>query len=139
MGQATLASTNANQKLKVGFKRLNAEVMLPTNDPLELGFNLYLPKDIEIFAGEYGKSVPMQIKCKLPRGYGAIIALSSSMAYCTALRMSNLTGEIVTGCISEIVLLLDNIGEHGVTLTKDECIAQLILIPLPNVEVEEIR
>ena len=47
MEQATLASANANQKLKVSFKRLNAEVKLPTNDPLELGFNLYLPKDIE--------------------------------------------------------------------------------------------
>lgn len=138
MEQATLASTNANQKLKVGFKRLNAEVMLPTNDPLELGFNLYLPKDIEVFAGEYGKSVPMQIKCKLPKGYGAIITLSSSMAYYTSLRMSNLTGEIVASCISEIVLVLDNIGNHDVTLIKDECIAQLILIPLPEVEIEEI-
>lgn len=104
-----------------------------------MGFDLYLPEDIEIAPAAYGVNVPLKVAYEPPVGYGAMLALGSSTGYYTTLRMSNAVGIIDEDYRDEISLLLDNIGEYPVHLTKGECIAQLVLLPLPRVDVVEVQ
>ena len=140
MEQATLVKDSATSVLALKFKKLQADVELPKQgSEFSLGFDLYLPEDIEIEPSEYGVNVPLKIAFEPPVGYGALLALRSSTGYYTTLRMSNAVGIIDEDYRGEISLLLDNIGEYPVHLTKGERIAQLVLLPLPRVEVVEVQ
>lgn len=140
MEQATLVANGFANKQVLKFKKLQADVELPKQgSEFSLGFDLYLPEDIEIAPSEYGVNVPLKIAYEPPVGYGAMLALRSSTGYYTTLRMSNAVGIIDEDYRGEISLLLDNIGEYPVHLTKGERIAQLVLLPLPRVEVVEVQ
>lgn len=140
MEQATLVKDSSTSVLALKFKKLQADVELPKQgSEFSLGFDLYLPEDIEIEPSEYGVNVPLKIAFEPPVGYGALLALRSSTGYYTTLRMSNAVGIIDEDYRGEISLLLDNIGEYPVHLTKGERIAQLVLLPLPRVEVVEVQ
>lgn len=140
MEQATLVKDSSTSVLALKFKKLCADVELPKQgSEFSLGFDLYLPEDIEIAPSEYGVKVPLGIAYEPPVGYGAMVTLRSSTGYYTTLRMSNAVGIIEEDYRGEISLLLDNIGEYPVHLTKGERIAQLVLLPLPRVEVLEVQ
>lgn len=140
MEQTALVENGFANKQVLKFKKLQADVELPKQgSEFSLGFDLCLPEDIEIAPGEYGVNVPLKVAYEPPVGYGAMLALRSSTGYYTTLRMSNAVGIIDEDYRGEISLLLDNIGEYPVHLTKGERIAQLVLLPLPRVEVVEVQ
>lgn len=140
MEQATLVKDSATSVLALKFKKLQADIELPSQgSEFSLGFDLYLPEDIKIAPFEHGVNIPLKIAYEPPVGYGAMLALRSSTGHYTTLRMSNAVGIIDEDYRGEISLLLDNIGEYPVHLTKGERIAQLVLLPLPRVEVVEVQ
>lgn len=140
MEQTTLVKDRFTGKQVLKFKKLQPDVELPTRgSEFSLGYDLYLPEDIEIGPFEHGANIPLKIAYEPPVGYGAMLALRSSTGYYTTLRMSNAVGIIDEDYRGEISLLLDNIGEYPVHLTKGERIAQLVLLPLPRVEVVEVQ
>ncbi len=140
MEQATLVKDRFTGRQILKFKKLQPDVELPTRgSEFSLGFDLYLPEDIEIGPFECGIKIPLGIAYEPPEGYGAMVTLRSSTGYYSTLRMSNSVGIIEEDYRGEISLLLDNIGEYPVHFTKGERIAQLVLLPLPRVEVVEVQ
>src|SRR5690625_2453370 len=99
--------------IKVGFKRLNDEAMIPTRaHPTDSGFDLYASEDVVIEPGET-KVIPTGIAVKLPAGYEAQVRPRSGVTAKTKLRVQ--LGTIDNEYTGEIGVIVDNISlpEYG--------------------------
>ncbi len=149
--------------VKVGFKRLNDEAILPTKaHPTDSGFDLYAAEDVIIEPGET-KVIPTGIAVELPAGYEAQVRPRSGVTAKTKLRVqlgtidngytggigaivdnaSTPSGSLVSGykMIDEVFQLDSRVycDERTYGISKGDRIAQLVIQPLPAVEAYEIE
>src|SRR5690625_1189975 len=149
-------------KVKIGFKRLNDDAILPTKaHPTDSGFDLYASADVIIEPGET-VIVPTGIAVELPAGYEAQVRPRSGVTAKTKLRVQ--LGTIDQDYRGEIGVIVDNtfmkrfaenlygldgkpIHDKNVEypmisgsylIRKGEKIAQLVLQFLPQVVSEEV-
>src|SRR5690606_3184434 len=152
------------ETIKVGFKRLNDNAIIPTKAyPTDSGFDLYASKDVIIRPGET-TVVPTGIAVELPPGYEATVRPRSGITAKTKLRVQ--LGTIDNEYRGEIGVIVDNIAEDpcgnesqyltyidgldyrtdGETypndtylIRKGDRIAQLVIQPIPTVEAYEVE
>src|SRR5690625_730596 len=94
-------------KVKIGFKRLNDDAILPTKaHPTDSGFDLYASADVIIEPGET-VIVPTGIAVELPIGYEAQIRPRSGVTAKTKLRVQ--LGTIDQDYRGEVGVIVDNI------------------------------
>jgi len=115
-------------------KRLTETAKLPTKaNPGDLGYDLYA--DV---SGSVGPGVSVEIKTgiaiEFPEGVGGIIKDRSSLAR-NGLHISG--GVIDSGYRGEIIVVMGNHDAGTHYIGKGQKIAQLILVPVIDVEVEE--
>lgn len=100
------------------------------------GFDLYIPYDVSIEPHARGCIVDMGFKCEMidptHRNQAFMIALRSSTAATTPIRLANSIGIIDEDYRGNIKLLLDNISSECITLEKGRRIAQIILPSLSH-------
>src|SRR5690625_7599000 len=95
-------------KVKIGFKRLNDDAILPTKaHPTDSGFDLYASADVIIEPGET-VIVPTGIAVELPIGYEAQIRPRSGVTAKTKLRVQ--LGTIDQDYRGEVGVIVDNIS-----------------------------
>lgn len=151
-------------KVILGFKKLNETATIPTkNIPTDSGFDLYASEDVIIEPGET-KVIPTGIAIQLPRDTEAQVRPRSGVTSKTKLRVQ--LGTIDNEYTGEIGVIVDNIAEGKYRLGKDwyalgidnksietcnhfwfksyhirkgDRIAQLVIQPLPSVEVYEVE
>jgi dUTP pyrophosphatase len=117
-------------------KRLSENAQLPTKAHLgDLGYDLYTNEGVAIFPHET-KVIKTGIAIQFPEGYGGIIKDRSSIATKRGLHI--VAGVIDNGYIGEICVALYNGTESLVHVKPLEKIAQLVLIPTVDFEVEEV-
>lgn len=117
-------------------KRLSENAQLPTKAHLgDLGYDLYTNEGVAIFPHET-KVIKTGIAIQFPEGYGGIIKDRSSIATKRGLHV--VAGVIDNGYIGEICVALYNGTESLVHVKPLEKIAQLVLIPTVDFEVEEV-
>ena len=151
------------ETIKVGFKRLNDNAIIPTKaHATDSGFDLYASKDVIIRPGET-VIIPTGIAVQLPAGYEAQVRPRSGITAKTKLRVQ--LGTIDNAYRGEIGVIIDNISEasneadygyyrlngdywidHRVKaekgsylIRKHERIAQLVIQPIPTVEAYEVE
>jgi dUTP pyrophosphatase len=117
-------------------KRLSDWATLPTKAHAgDLGYDLYSADQYIIYAGET-KIISTNIAIQFPEGYGALIRDRSSIA--TKKYLFTVAGVIDNGYTGEIKVALYNAGEGYETIYKGDKIAQLVLIPTVDFQVEEV-
>lgn len=117
-------------------KRLSEHARLPTKAHLgDLGYDLYVNEGAAIFPSET-KVVKTGIAIQFPEGYGGIIKDRSSVA--TKKGLFTVAGVIDNGYIGEICIALYNGTDSLIHVGPGEKIAQLVLIPTVDFEVEEV-
>jgi len=117
-------------------KRLSENAKLPTKAHLgDLGYDLYTSEGVAIFPSET-KVVKTGIAIQFPEGYGGFIKDRSSVATKRGLHV--VAGVIDNGYIGEICVALYNGTDSLVHIIPNEKIAQLVLIPTVDFEVEEV-
>ena len=117
-------------------KKLLENAQLPTKAHLgDLGYDLYTNEGVAIFPHET-KVIKTGIAIQFPEGYGGIIKDRSSIATKRGLHI--VAGVIDNGYIGEICVALYNGTESLVHVKPLEKIAQLVLIPTVDFEVEEV-
>lgn len=154
------------ETIKVGFKRLNDNVIIPTKAyPTDSGFDLYASKDVIIEPGDT-TVVPTGIAVELPPGYEATVRPRSGITAKTKLRVQ--LGTIDNEYRGEIGVIVDNIApedldgmpceyfalsienkplpeyksnfvEGTYIIRKGDRIAQLVIQPIPTVEAYEVE
>lgn len=118
-------------------KRLSDKALPPQKAHAgDLGYDLYASEATAIFPSET-KIVKTDIAIQFPVGYGGLIKDRSSVA--TKKGLFTVAGVIDNGYIGEICVALYNGTESLIRVNVGEKIAQLVLIPTVNFEIEQVE
>ena len=105
----------------------------------DAGFDIYLPEDFTIKAGEFGKIAKSGLKMAIPKGYELQIRPRSGNSVKTTLRISNTPGTIDAGYRDEIGIICDNIGTSDLEFKAGDRIAQGVLSQVPQANFQLIK
>lgn len=120
--------------MQVKIKRLNNKAILPTKaHATDAGYDLYASScHYEDGMLHYGTGIAVEI----PAGYVGLVFPRSSIAN-THLALSNSVGVIDSGYRGEIKAKFRKGGTRGYNV--GDRIAQLIIMPYPHIEFEEVQ
>lgn len=117
-------------------KRLVQSATLPQKAHAgDLGYDLFASSWVDIFPDET-KLVKTGIAIQFPEGYGGFIKDRSSVA--TKKELFTVAGVIDNGYVGEIQVAMHNASDEVIEITAGDKIAQLVLIPTVNFQVEEV-
>lgn len=119
-------------------KLLNEYAQLPTRGSKDAaGLDLYCPFHIKVPADSQ-KKIPLGIAVEIPKGHMGLLVPRSSMSK-TPLRCANSVGIIDADYRGELSIAYENISCSDYTIFRGDRIAQLIIIPIAVVDVEEAQ
>ena len=120
----------------IKIKKLQPDVVLPQKAHAgDLGYDLFSAENIVVYPDET-KLISTGIAIQFPTGYGGFIKDRSSVS--TKYSVFTVAGVIDNGYIGEIKIALHNAGEDPWKCSVGDKIAQLVLIPTVNFQVEEV-
>lgn len=119
-------------------KLLNEYAQLPTIGSKDAaGLDLYCPFHIKVPADSQ-KKIPLGVAVEIPKGYMGLLVPRSSMSK-TPLRCANSVGVIDADYRGELSIAYENISCSDYTIFRGDRIAQLIIVPIAIVDVEEAQ
>lgn len=119
-------------------KLLNEYAQLPTRGSKDAaGLDLYCPFHIKVPADSQ-KKIPLGIAVEIPKGHMGLLVPRSSMSK-TPLRCANSVGIIDADYRGELSIEFENISCKDYEISRGDRIAQLIITPYLNVNVEEAQ
>ena len=119
-------------------KILNEYAQLPTRGSKDAaGLDLYCPFHIKVPADSQ-KKIPLGVAVEIPKGYMGLLVPRSSMSK-TPLRCANSVGVIDADYRGELSISYENISCSDYTIARGDRIAQLIIVPIAIVDVEEAQ
>lgn len=119
-------------------KLLNEYAQLPTRGSKDAaGLDLYCPFHIKVPADSQ-KKIPIGVAVEIPKGYMGLLVPRSSMSK-TPLRCANSIGIIDADYRGELSIAYENISCSDYTIFRGDRIAQLIIVPIAVVDVEEAQ
>ena len=119
-------------------KLLNEYAQLPTRGSKDAaGVDLYCPFHIKVPADSQ-KKIPLGIAVEIPKGHMGLLVPRSSMSK-TPLRCANSVGIIYADYRGEISIVYENISCSDYMIFRGDRIAQLIIVPIAVVDVEEAQ
>lgn len=119
-------------------KRVSEYAQLPTRGSKDAaGLDLYCPFHIKVPADSQ-KKIPLGIAVEIPKGYMGLLVPRSRMSK-TPLRCANSVGIIDADYRGEISIAYENISCSDYTIFRGDRIAQLIIVPIAVVDVEEAQ
>lgn len=133
----------------VKFKKLTETAVIPVKaHRTDAGFDLFADEEVDVLYGET-KVVPTNIVIALPEGYVADVRPRSGITSKTDLRVQY--GTVDTNYRGGIGIIVENnskphytqfevlMGTKGYTINKGDKIAQLVILPLPEIELVEVK
>lgn len=82
--------------------------------------------------------VPTGVAVAIPSGYEGQIRPRSGLARDTGLTVLNAPATIDSDYRGELLVLLVNLGQQAITVSRGDRIAQLVICPVPLVELDEV-
>jgi dUTP pyrophosphatase len=130
--------------LTVAFRRL-AHALTPTPlppptraTPDAAGFDLAAAVDAPLPIPPGGRvRVPTGLVLAIPAGYEGQVRPRSGRAWRDGLTVLNAPGTIDADYRGEVLVLLVNLGDTTVTISRGDRIAQLVVAPVPSVALVE--
>ncbi len=126
--------------LRVAFKRIDPGAELPTRaHPGDAGLDLRSTVDVLVEPGRRSM-VPTGLAVAIPEGFAGLVLPRSGLASRRGLTMANSPGLIDSGYRGEIVCAVVNLDrESSVAISRGDRIAQLVVIPIAEVEPMEVE
>ena len=111
---------------------------LPTRGSKDAaGLDLYCPFHIKVPADSQ-KKIPLGVAVEIPKGYMGFLVPRSSISK-TPLRCANSVGIIDADYRGELSIAYENISCSDYTIFRGDRIAQLVIVPIAIVDVEEVQ
>lgn len=124
-------------KLNIKIKKLTERAKLPTKaHPTDAGYDLYA--DSQSIDKNYNMVYGTGIAVEIPKGYVGLVFPRSSIAS-TDIMLSNSVGVIDSGYRGEVMTKFKRVTGEFNTYKVGDRIAQLIIIPYPEVVFEEVE
>ncbi len=128
--------------LEIKIKKLNNNAVIPTRSSLQAaGYDLYACLDndsVEILPHTNTK-IGTGIALEIPDGYFAGIFARSGIATKESLRPANCVGIIDSDYRGEYFIPLFNDSDKTKVIQNKERIAQLIILPYPEISFKEVK
>ena len=126
--------------IELPVRRLRPDAALPTRAYAgDAGFDLAACERVELPPGERA-SVPTGLAVAIPEGYAGFVQPRSGLATRHGLTIVNTPGLVDSGYRGELVVILLNTDrEHGFVVEPGMRIAQLVVLPVPEVELVELE
>ena len=122
----------------VSFTRLDTELPVPTQaHPGDAGFDLVTAQDVRLDPGERA-IVPTGLAVAIPDGFAGLVLPRSGHAARHGVSVVNSPGLVDSGYRGEIKVILVNHGADAVRFERGDRIAQLMISPVPSVELVEV-
>lgn len=129
-----------NQVVKLKVKRLPHCKALPsyaTPGSAGLDLSAAISEPVVLKAGERMK-MPTGIQIEIPERHQGQVVPRSGLAAKAGISLTNSVGTIDSDYRGEVIVLLINHGSEPYTFEPGERVAQLVVMPIPYVEVEEV-
>ncbi len=125
--------------LEIKFKKLDARSVIPfKSNPGDAGLDLVAVENKTIFSGKYER-VLTGLAVELPKGHEGQVRSRSGLASKHGLSVLNSPGTIDEGYRGEIGVILINHGDKPYTVNIGDKIAQLVISPVPEIQVLEVE
>lgn len=125
--------------IQINFTRLDQELPSPSKSHIgDAAVDLHTRDDFTLYPGDR-RSVPTGISAAIPEGYAGFVLPRSGHAKRSGIGVVNGPGLIDSGYRGEIAVLLINHGKDPVRFHKGDRIAQLAVLPVPEVEWIEVE
>jgi len=125
--------------MKLKIKKLNQDAIIPNYaHSTDSGMDLYSVED-KIIAPSETTLIKTGISIELPKKTEAQIRPKSGIALKNSVTVLNTPGTIDEGYTGEIQVILINHGERLYKVNKGEKIAQLVIMPVIRVEIEQVN
>ncbi|HSJ26765.1 MAG TPA: dUTP diphosphatase [Acidimicrobiia bacterium] len=122
----------------VSFTRLDSELPGPSRaHPGDAGFDLVTREDVRLEPGERAMA-PTGVALAIPEGLAGLVLPRSGLAARHGVGVVNSPGLIDSGYRGEVKVLLVNHGAERVEFARGERIAQLLITPVPVIEMIEV-
>lgn len=123
----------------VTVKRLSEGATLPTRAHNgDAAMDLYALGHSSVPAGGWG-TVETGIAVAIPEGFAGVVSSRSGLAFNRGLGVLNSAGLIDSGYRGEVKVCLQNTAERDHTIEKGDRVAQLLIVPIPIVTMEEVE
>ncbi len=121
--------------MELPFKKLREEATLPAYaKPGDAGLDLISIIDLDVGPGERAM-IPTGMAVAIPEGFAGLVLPRSGLASRQGLTLANAPGLIDSGYRGEITCAVVNLDrEEPVPIRRGDRIAQLLLVPAPQVE-----
>jgi len=125
--------------MKIDIKILNDRAMLPTRGSEQAaGWDLYSNNKLALYIEAHATAmVGTGLTMAIPNGYYGAVYARSGLAAKQGLRPANCVGVIDSDYRGEVLVPLHNDTNDGKTISPNERIAQLIVMPYLAVEFDE--
>ena len=124
--------------ITVRFTRLSDLVAIPTRAREgDAAVDLASAEEFSLAPGER-YAVHTGIAVEIPPGYAGFVFSRSGHAYRTGVSFANSVGVIDSGYRGEILVALVNHSDRKVDFARADRIAQLVILPIPDVEFVEV-
>jgi len=117
------------------FARRRPDAELPSaQHPGDAGLDLRAAIDLDVAPGERAM-VPTGVAVAIPEGHAGLVLPRSGLASKVGLTLANSPGLVDAGYRGEIVCAVVNLDrEMPVRIAKGDRIAQLVIVPIPEVK-----
>jgi dUTP pyrophosphatase len=127
------------QPVQLLIQRLDSDLPLPAHElPGDAGLDIYARVTLELAPGERAL-IPTGIAIALPAGYVGLIHPRSGLAARHGFTLVNSPGTIDSGYRGEISIIGLNTGAESLTIVRGDRIAQLVVMELPRVLIQEVQ
>jgi dUTP pyrophosphatase len=119
-------------------QRMDPDLPLPAYaHPGDAGLDLVAARDVELGPGGRA-AVPTGLIVAVPEGWVGLVHPRSGLARRHGITVANAPGTIDSGYRGELQVLLVNLGDEVVALSRGDRIAQLLIQPVGHAEVVEV-
>lgn len=127
--------------MEIKIKKLNEQAKIPSfGTEFSAGADLYSAENCEItiYSGQK-YSIGTGISMEIPKGFVGLVFPRSGLACKNGLRLCNSVGVIDSDYRGEIKVFLYNDSECAREIKPGERIAQMIIMPYPNITFTEVE
>ncbi len=120
-------------------KKLRAEAIIPQYaHPGDAGLDIFADEEIVIPIGD-ARQVHTGISIQLPKGTEGQVRPKSGLALNHKITVLNAPGTVDEGYRGEIKVILINHGDSPYVICRGDKVAQLVVMPVARIEVEEVQ
>lgn len=124
--------------MKVNIKVLNKDAIIPIQaTDGAAGLDISLCRDVLMKGPEDQVLGHTGLAISIPKGHVGLILPRSSL-HKIGLKLANTVGAIDSDYRGEILIPIQRVGFGKILVTKDMRIAQLIIVPIPAIELVEV-